>query len=55
MLDYRNVQLYVMFGKDMVQIHHVIKFEEALFMWGYIKFDLYKRAEASNEFDSKFR
>ena len=53
-LHYRNIQLYVKLGMEVVAIHSALAFCQALFMKSYVELNSAKRAETTNKFDADF-
>ena len=53
-LHYRNFQLYVKLGMEVVAIHSALVFHQAPFMKSYVELNLAKRAKTTNKFDSDF-
>ena len=53
-LHYRNFQLYVKLGMEVVAIHSALAFCQAPFMKSYVELNSAKRAKTTNKFDSDF-
>ena len=51
---YRNFQLYVKLGMEVVAIHSVLAFRQAPFMKSYVELNLAKRAKTTNKFATDF-
>lgn len=53
-LHYRNFQLYLRLGMQLVAIHSGLAFKQAPFMRDYVVLNSEKRAQTTNRFDSDF-
>ena len=53
-LHYRNFQLYLSLGMELVKVHRAIKFRQAPIMKGYVEFNSKCRSQATNKFDQDF-
>ena len=53
-LHYRNFQLYVKLGMEVVAIHSALAFHQVLFMKSYMELNSAKRAQTTNKFDADF-
>ena len=53
-LHYRNFQLYVKLGMEVVAIHSALAFCQAPFMKSYVELNSAKKAKTTNKFDSDF-
>ena len=53
-LHYRNFQLYVKLGMEVVVIHSALAFYQAPFIKSYVELNSAKRAKMTNKFDSDF-
>ena len=53
-LHYRNFQLYVKLGMEVVSIHSALAFRQAPFMKSYVELNSHKRAKTTNKFDADF-
>ena len=51
-LHYRNLQLYIELGMQLVKTHRILRFKQAPIMKDYIIFNSKKRAMAQNDFDA---
>ena len=55
MLHYENLQLYWRLGLKLKKIHHILEFNQSLWLKPYIEFNTQKRIEAekNNDKDGK--
>ena len=53
-LHYRNFQLYVKLGMEVLAIHSALAFRQVPFMKSYVELNLAKRAKTTNKFDADF-
>ena len=53
-LHYRNFQLYVKLGMEVVAIHSALAFHQAPFMKSYVELNSAKMAKTINKFDTDF-
>ena len=53
-LHYRNFQLYVKLGMEVVAIHSALAFHQVPFMKSYVELNSAKSAKTTNKFDSDF-
>lgn len=52
--NYRNLQLYLSLGCELVKVHRVLEFEQSDFLKEYIDFNTDKRSKATNDFEKNF-
>ena len=53
-LHYRNLQLYLSLGMELVSVHRVLKFKQSNWLKKYINFKIEKRKNAVNSFEKDF-
>ena len=53
-LHYKNLQLYLLFGMKLVNIHRILKFKQSDWLKKYIDFNTDKRKNAANSFGKDF-
>ena len=53
-LHHRNLKLYTQLGLEVIQIHRVLKFNQASWMKPYIDFNTEKRLQAQSVFEQDF-
>ena len=53
-LHYRNLQLYLSLGMEIVKVHKVLKFDQTAWMAPYIEKNTHLRTAATNDFEKDF-